>query len=98
MAPQRKWIWQWPAWPGFTWDAAALGVPLGRARRAQGELSGVARLFDQRLDLAAHQEILMLEGAMTSAIEGLTLDRRRTEKLHRAAPGFAHGRVANAFA
>jgi Fic family protein len=74
MAPQRKWIWQLPAWPAFTWNAAALTALLGRVRRAQGELSGIAKLLDRQLDLAAHQEILMLEGLTTSAIEGERLE------------------------
>lgn len=74
MALQRKWIWQLSAWPRFTWDAATLVVPLGRARRAQGEISAISKLLDPKLDLAAQQEILMVEGVMTSAIEGEKLD------------------------
>jgi Fic family protein len=75
MAPVRpKWIWQRPEWPKFSWDAAALTLPLGRARRAQGELFGIARLLDPRLDLQARAELLLIEGLMTSAIEGEKLD------------------------
>lgn len=74
MSLQRKWIWQLPAWPRFTWDAAALVVPLGRARRAQGEMTAIAKLLDPQLDLAAQQEMLTVEGLMTSAIEGEKLD------------------------
>ncbi len=74
MASKRKWIWQLPAWPGFAWDTAALVAPLGRARRAQGEMHGIAKLLDPQLDLAAQQEILTVEGLMTSAIEGEKLD------------------------
>src|SRR6476646_10120914 len=74
MASRRKWIWQLPAWPAFTWDTAILVAPLGRARRAQGEMHGIAKLLDPQLDLAAQQEILTLEGLMTSAIEGEKLD------------------------
>jgi Domain of unknown function (DUF4172) len=74
MAPaklrSRRWIWQHPNWPIFTWDDAALSAPLSRARRAQGELAGVARLLDSKLDLSAQIEVLTLEGMMTSAIEG----------------------------
>ena len=72
--PKPKWIWQRPEWPKFSWDAHALTLPLGRARRAQGELFGVARLLDPQLDLQARAELLILEGLMTSAIEGEKLD------------------------
>jgi Fic family protein len=66
----RRWIWQQPNWPTFIWDDAALSAPLARARRAQGELAGVARLLDSQLDLSAQLEVLTMEGLMTSAIEG----------------------------
>jgi Fic family protein len=70
----RRWIWQKPQWPHFTWDAAALSPALSRARRAQGELAAVARLLDSKLDLSAQLEVLTLEGVKTSAIEGEQLD------------------------
>jgi len=70
----RRWIWQHPHWPMFTWDDAALSAPLSRARRAQGELTGVARLLNSKLDLSAQLEVLTLEGLMTSAIEGERLN------------------------
>lgn len=66
----RRWIWHNPKWPTFAWDTAALSPGLSRARRAQGELAGVARLLDSKLDLSAQLEVLTLEGQMTSAIEG----------------------------
>ncbi len=68
------WIWQQRSWPRFRWDAAALSRLLAAARRAQGELAGVARLFDPDLDLAARLEVLTIEGVATSAIEGETFD------------------------
>lgn len=78
MAPtesrSRCWIWQQSRWPEFTWDTAALSSALSRSRRAQGELAGVARLLDPKLDLSAQLEVLTLEGLTTSAIEGETLD------------------------
>ncbi len=70
----RRWIWQRPNWPIFFWDDAALSTSLSRARRAQGELAGVARLLDSNLDLSAQLEVLTLEGLMTSAIEGEKLN------------------------
>ena len=71
---QRKWIWQLPGWPQFTWDIEALVGPLGRVRRAQGEMSAIAKLLDPQMDLAAQHEMLTVEGLMTSAIEGEKLD------------------------
>lgn len=72
--PKPKWIWQQPEWPRFGWDAAVLTLPLGRARRAQGELFGIARLLDPQLNLQTQAELLITEGLMTSAIEGEKLD------------------------
>lgn len=73
-AEQAKWIWQQAEWPRFTWDERALSPVLARARRAQGELSGIARMLDIRLGLSAQLEILAVEGMTTSAIEGEKLD------------------------
>jgi Fic family protein len=70
----QRWIWQYANWPAFTWDAGALSTNLSRARRAQGELAGVARLLDSKLDLSAQIEILTLEALTTSAIEGEKLN------------------------
>lgn len=72
--PSQRWIWQHPRWPAFVWDAAVLSTTLSRARRVQGELAGVARLLDSKLDLSAQLEILTLEGLTTSAIEGEKLN------------------------
>jgi Fic family protein len=69
-----RWIWQQSGWPQFSWDEAALTAPLSHARRAQGELLGMARLLDPKQDLAAQLEVLTLEGLKTSAIEGENLD------------------------
>ncbi len=69
-----KWIWQNAAWPNFTWDAARLSAPLAAARRAQGEVAGMAKLLDADADLAAQLEVMTREGVATSAIEGESLD------------------------
>lgn len=72
--PLTSWIWQRRGWPGFRWNPAALSRPLAAARRAQGELAGIAKLFDPSLDLAAQLEVLTIEGVATSAIEGESFD------------------------
>lgn len=69
------WIWQRPGWPEFSWDMAALAVPLSHARRVQGELTGLYALLDSQDDLAVTQlELFTLEALTTSAIEGEKLD------------------------
>jgi Fic family protein len=73
-AGSKRWIWQQATWPAFTWDGSALSPVLSRTRRAQGELAGVARLLDSKLDVAAQLEVLTLEGLQSSAIEGEKLN------------------------
>ena len=51
-----RWIWQRPEWPDFTWNSERLAQPLSAARRAQGELAGMARLLDPDTDLIAQPE------------------------------------------
>jgi Fic family protein len=70
----KPWIWQNPKWPEFTWDAAILSAPLAAARRAQGEVAGMAKLLDASADLQAQLEVLTKEGVATSAIEGEKFD------------------------
>jgi len=76
MAPKRlkQWIWENPKWPAFTWDAGILSTPLAAARRAQGEVAGMAKLLDVSADLQAQLEVLTKEGVATSAIEGEKFD------------------------
>lgn len=76
MAPKhlKRWIWEQSGWPNFTWDAARLAAPLAAARRAQGEVAGVAQLLDPDTDLNAQLEVLTMEGVATSAIEGEQFD------------------------
>jgi Fic family protein len=70
----KLWIWENPNWPRFTWDAAALSNTLAAARRAQGEVAGMAKLLDANADLQAQLEVLTKEGIATSAIEGERFD------------------------
>jgi Fic family protein len=72
--PLKPWIWQRPEWPEFYWDSGRLARPLANARRAQGELIGMARLLDPDSDLRAQLEVLTSDGVATSAIEGERLD------------------------
>jgi Fic family protein len=72
----KPWIWQRPEWPEFRWDPARLTQPLAAARRAQGELIGMARLMDPDSGLLTQLEVLTSEGVATSAIEGERFDPR----------------------
>jgi Fic family protein len=64
------WIWQYPEWPAFRWDAAALSPQLARARLEQGRLLGMGCLLDAGLSREAQARILVAEGINTDAIEG----------------------------
>lgn len=70
----KTWIWQRAEWPEFRWDSGRLAQPLAAARRAQGEVMGMARLLDPDSDLHAQLEVLTSEGVATSAIEGERFD------------------------
>jgi len=70
----KPWIWQRPDWPDFHWNSERLAQPLAAARRAQGELAGMARLLDPDTDLIAQLEVLTSDGVATSAIEGERFD------------------------
>jgi Fic family protein len=68
------WIWQRSGWPAFAWQEGVVNAALSKARRAQGEIAGMAKLLDSKLELAAQLEVLTLEGLTTSAIEGEKLN------------------------
>jgi Fic family protein len=70
----KHWIWQDPHWPAFIWDTAALASLLAAARRAQGEVAGMARLLGGEAGLHAEVEVLAREGMATSAIDGERVD------------------------
>ena len=73
-ATSPRYIWQHPAWPALTLDAAALVSDLSNARLEQGKLLGML----QSIGLASGQELareLWVQEAMaTAAIEGDKLD------------------------
>jgi Fic family protein len=70
----KSWIWQYPGWPRFQWDNAALSDGLAQARLAQGKVLGAARLLDPTLGQEAVADVLVQDGLTTSAIEGEQLD------------------------
>ena len=67
-------IWQQPGWPALHYDAAAIGMQLALARRAQGLFEGklTAIGVEQHQSLAA--EAWTQDAISTAAIEGERLD------------------------
>lgn len=68
------WIWQSRRWPAFPFDAAALAPALAAARRAQGEVIGIARALGMEEARNAEAAIWTSESLATAAIEGEKLD------------------------
>ena len=68
------WSWQSRQWPDFSFDAAALAPALAAARRAQGEVIGLARALGMDEARNAEAEIWTAESLATAAIEGEQLD------------------------
>jgi Fic family protein len=93
MSMAARWIWQRPRWPELSWDRAALAAPLSQARRAQGELLGMARLLDPDQNRAAQLEVLTTEGLKTSAIEGEELDPKAVRSSLARRLGLPTGRL-----
>ena len=79
--PHRvRYIWQLPDWPGLSYDAASLALPLAEVHRAQGQLVGrMAELGLAQREQATLQ-VLTQEVIKTSEIEGelLNLDAVRS--------------------
>ena len=68
------WIWQSRRWPDFSHDTAALAPVLAAARRAQGEVIGLARALGIEEARNAEAAIWSSESLATAAIEGENLD------------------------
>jgi Fic family protein len=74
-----QWAWQQSGWPAFFWDHNAIAAPLALARRAQGELVGLARLLDLDSQLRTDADVLLQEALSTSRIEGEHPDPQSVE-------------------
>jgi len=70
----RRWTWQLPDWPNFRLESAQVGPALERARRAQGEVLGMARALGFEGLQAALSDIWVEETRATALIEGERLD------------------------
>ena len=85
MRPHRptrnpRYIWQLSDWPHFSYDAAALAVPLAQVHRSQGELMGRMAELGMAQREQATLQALTQEVIKTSEIEGerLSLDAVRS--------------------
>ncbi len=67
-------IWQYKAWPDFTWNSNALLKPLGKVRFNQGSLISQIRGLGYDIQQSARADVLVEEALKTSAIEGEVID------------------------
>ena len=74
MKRQERWIWERKGWPEVTYDAARLLAPAGRARRAQGLVTGAIAAIDVVDRKRLLVDTLTDEAITTSQIEGENLD------------------------
>jgi Fic family protein len=96
MMRQDSWIWEREGWPNVTYDAARLLAPVGRARRAQGLVTGATAAIDDadRARLIVNE--LTDEAVTTSLIEDEKLNpasvRRSIERRLQPSRGQARRR------
>ena len=74
MTHAKQYIWQWPSWPEFRWDNAALLKLLGNCRFQQGSLLTQMKELGFEVRQHARAEVLIEEAMKTSEIEGERLD------------------------
>lgn len=91
--PHLRYIWQHPAWPKLTWDAAALAPALEQARLEQGRLLGLLGALGLEQANAVQRELWVQDALATAAIEGekLNLESLRSSVAHRLALADAPG-------
>lgn len=91
--PHLRYIWQHPAWPRLTWDAAVLAPALEQARLEQGRLLGLLGAIGLEQANAVQRELWVQEALATAAIEGeqLNLESLRSSVAHRLALADAPG-------
>ena len=88
-----RYIWQHPAWPSLSFDAAALAPDLDRARLAQGTLLGLLDAIGLGQAQEVRRDLWVQEAMATAAIEGekLNLDSVRSSVAHRLGMAEAPG-------
>lgn len=78
-------LWQHPAWPALTFDAATLTHDLSHARLEQGKLLGLLEAIGLQRGQEVARELWVHEAMATAAIEGekLDLEAVRSSVAHR---------------
>ncbi len=67
-------IWQWPAWPAFTWRDDAVQPSMARAQQAQAQLSAALQNIGLNREQSINRDLWAQDALATSAIEGQDLD------------------------
>jgi Fic family protein len=80
-----QYLWQHPAWPALTFDAATLMQDLSLARLEQGKLLGLLQAIGLESGREMARELWVQEAMATAAIEGEKLDLQavRSSVAHR---------------
>jgi len=87
----KKYLWEYPDWCNFKYNAGALIEPLGKARRIQGELLGKIAQLNMGQETEAEAEILVEEAVRTAEIEGMALNRDAVRSSVAVRLGLPHG-------
>lgn len=88
----KKWNWQQPEWPNFTWDPVALQLLEGRFLRQSGVALGARTHLSGEDDTHLLIELMSTEALGTSKIESETLDRDSVQASIRRHLGLQAGR------
>ena len=85
IAHPTTYVWQHPAWPALTIDAAVLSQDLSNARLEQGKLLGMLEAIGLQAGQEVARELWVQEAMATAAIEGekLDLEAVRSSVAHR---------------
>lgn len=70
----RKYVWQNPAWPTFTWDPASVASALRECHVLQGTLLGKAGVIGRDVEAGRELDTLLQNVITSSAIEGEQLN------------------------
>jgi len=84
-AKSPRYLWQHPAWPALTFDAAASMQDLSNARLEQGKLLGLLEAIGLESGQEVARELWVQEAMATAGIEGekLDLEAVRSSVAHR---------------
>lgn len=70
-------IWQYPEWPYFTWDEAAIQAQLAAIRNKQGQLTGMMKVLGLDVQNASALDAITMDIVKSCEIEGVILNSER---------------------